>query len=51
MSPSFLVLGITLRIIEIMTRVTTSPRDVTAIVTMEIKSEAGWILDMYKLIA
>jgi hypothetical protein len=33
-----------------MTRVTTSPREVTAIVTMEIKSEAGWILDIYELI-
>lgn len=33
-----------------MTRVTTSPREVTAIVSMEIKSEAGWILDIYELI-
>lgn len=45
MSPCLLVLLIMLSTIEIMTRVTTSPRDVTAIISMEIKSEAGGLPD------
>jgi len=41
MSPCLLVLLIMLSTIEIMTKVTTSPRDVTPIVNIEIKSEPG----------
>jgi hypothetical protein len=45
MSPCLLVLLIMLSRIDIMTRVTTSPKDVIPIVTMEIKFELGGILD------
>jgi hypothetical protein len=41
MSPCLLVLLIMLNTIEIMTKVTTSPREVTPIVNIEIKSELG----------
>ena len=45
MSPCLLVLLIMLSTIEIMTRVTTSPRDATPTVSMGIKSEPGGIPD------
>ena len=51
MSPCLLVLLIMLSTIEIMTRVTTSPRDATPTVNMGIKSEPGGIPDTLRLTA
>lgn len=51
MSPCLLVLLIMLSIMEIMTRVTTSPRDVTPMIKMDTISDPGGIFDALRLIA
>ena len=46
MSPGFLVLLIMLSTMEIMTSVTTSPRDVIPMIKMDTISDPGGILDV-----